>query len=374
MRVALLGAAGQMARAALRDLLEDEEVEAVTCADREPLPPEDSRVTAVPLDIRDVEATARLLAGHDVVLNCVTYYLNLEVMQAALAARVPYADLGGLYHMSERQFALDEEFRQAGIAAVLGVGSTPGITNAMAGAMARGLDVVEQIHVRVGTGDASATGPLPVPYALDTILDEFSLEPMVWEDGTAVAVAPMSGTETIDFPAPVGRRTAIYTLHSEVAMFPRSFPGLRGASFKIAFDAEFVEKLRFLVGLGFADRQPAVDGVAPRQMLLALASRQPAASGAPRDVDVLRVELAGSLGGERLRRRAEVVVRPHSRWGLSAGALDTGIPLAIVGRMLARREIAAIGVLCPESCLDFDRFFAELEPREMRVEFSELPA
>jgi saccharopine dehydrogenase-like NADP-dependent oxidoreductase len=373
MRVALLGAAGQMAHAVLRDLLDGDDVTAVTCADREPVLPEDSRVTVQQLDVRDVDATAGLLTGHDVVLNCVTYYLNLEVMRAALQARVPYADLGGLYHMSQRQFTLDEEFKRAGVSAVLGMGSTPGITNAMAGAMARGLDVVERIHVRVASSDAAATGPLSVPYALDTLLDEFSLEPMVWQEGSPVAVSPMSGTETIDFPAPLGHRTAIFTLHSEVAMFPRSFPGLREASFKIAFEEELVEKLAFLVQLGFADRRPAVDGVSPRQMLLALASRQPARCGEPGDVDVLRVDLAGMLAGERVRRRAEVVVRPHSRWGSSAGALDTGIPLAIVGRMLARGEIAGPGVLCPETCLDFDRFFRELERREIRVEFGELP-
>ncbi len=374
MRVALLGAAGQMARAALRDLLESSEIRAVTCADREVGTVEDPRVSWAQLDVRDIEATARLLAGNDVVLNCVTYYWNVEVMRAALAARVPYADLGGLYHVSERQLALDEEFRAAGVTAVLGAGSTPGITNAMAGAMARGLDAVEQIHVRIASTDAGATGPLPVPYALDTVLDEFSLEPMVWREGRAAPQPPMSGAELIDFPAPLGQRTAIFTLHSEIAMFPRSFRGLREASFKIAFEEAFVAKLRFLVELGFADRRPAVDGVSPRQMLLALAGRQPAAAGAPRDVEVLRVDVTGSLAGERIRRRAEVVVRPHSRWGLNAGALDTGVPLAIIGRMLARGQIETAGVLCPEICLDFDRFFAELARREMRVEFSDLPA
>ena len=66
-------------------------------------------------------------------LNCVTYYWNLPVMRAALAARVPYSDLGGLYHGTQEQFALDDDFVAAGVPALLGMGSTPGITNAMAG-------------------------------------------------------------------------------------------------------------------------------------------------------------------------------------------------------------------------------------------------
>ena len=66
------------------------------------------------LDARDEAATARLLEGHDAVLNCVTYYFNVPIMRAALAARVPYADLGGLYHGSIQQFALHDDVRRGG--------------------------------------------------------------------------------------------------------------------------------------------------------------------------------------------------------------------------------------------------------------------
>ena len=124
------------------------------------------------------------------------------------------------------------------------MGSTPGITNVMAGVLARGFDALEEAHVRVGSIDRTASGPLPVPYALDTVIDEFSLEPMVFRDGRPEAVPPCSGEEDIDFPAPVGRVRAFYTLHSEVAMFPRAFPGLRAASFKALPDRFPGERFR----------------------------------------------------------------------------------------------------------------------------------
>lgn len=367
MKIAVLGAAGAMAQVVLRDLLEFLPDVTITAADARPVAALDPRVQPAPLDARDVEATARLLAGHDAVLNCVTYYFNNEVMRAALQARVPYADLGGLYHGTLKQFALDDEFRAAGVPALLGMGSTPGITNVMAGAMARGLDHVDAIHVRVGCIDETSTGPLPVPYALDTVLDEFCLAPMVLRDGTPVAVPPMSGAETIDFPDPIGRAEALYTLHSEVAMFPRSFPGLSEASFKVAFTEEFTGKMRFLVELGFGVKEPAVGEVSPRAMLLALASRLAGNDALPADCDAIRVDLRGRLGGRTIERRAETVVRPHSRWRVPAGALDTGVPLAIAGAMLARREISTAGVLCPEVVVDPERFFAELAKREIHV-------
>lgn len=372
-KVVLLGAAGAMAEVVRRDFAELAPETEVTIVDLRGLEVKYPRERVAAVDVRDEAATARLLAGHDAVLNCVTYYFNLPVMRAALAARVPYTDLGGLYHGSLRQFELHDDFVAAGVPALLGMGSTPGITNALAGAMARGLDRVYEVHVRVGCLDRGASGPLPIPYALDTVLDEFALEPYVVEEGRAHPVPPRSGEEEIDFPPPVGRMRAISTLHSEVAMFARSFPGLRGASFKVAFEPSFMEKVRFLVELGFADREARVAGVSPRQMLLALAAAQTVPAGTPDDCDALRVDLVGEQNGRPVRRRGEAVIRPHREWGFGAGALDTGVPLAIAGLLLARREVATPGVLCPETTLPFDRFFAELARRGIRVTFAELP-
>lgn len=370
MRVLLLGAAGGMASVVLRDLLEFVPEVAVTAADRRPIEAVDPRVRGVTVDVRDEEATARLLSGHDVCLNCTTYYFNVPVMRAALLARVPYADLGGLYHGTLQQFGLHEEFRRVGVPAVLGMGSTPGITNVMAGHLARGLDAVEAVHVRVGCIDRSAIGALPVPYALDTVLDEFALEPMVFRDGRAEAVPPGSGREEIEFPTPVGRVEAFYTLHSEVAMFPRSYPGLREASFKVAFEPDFTAKMRFLVELGFASREQLEGGCSPRAILLALAAGQPRVEGDPDDCDVLRVDVTGTKSGHPTIRRGEMTVLPHREWKMAAGSLDTGVPLSVVGQMLANGKISEPGVLCPETAVPSDLFFEELSRRGMTPRFS----
>ena len=374
MKIAVLGAAGAMAQVVVRDLLEFVPDVEITAADLHPAAPHpDSRVRTATVDARDEDATARLLEGHDAVLNCVTYYFNVPVMRAALKARVPYSDLGGLYHGTLKQFALHDDFVAAGVPALLGMGSTPGITNVMAGSLGKDLESVESIHVRVGSIDRSAaatTAPLPVPYALDTVLDEFSLEPMIFRDGRAHAVAPMSGKSSIDFPPPVGRVEALYTLHSEVAMFPRSFPGLREASFKVAFEPEFTRKVAFLVELGFASREPLMKGVSPREVLLELAARQSVPAGDPDDCDVLRVDVRGRRSGRAVERRGEMIVLPHSRWGVAAGSLDTGVPLSVAGQLLASRAISEPGVLCPETAVPDELFFEMLDRRDLRVRWS----
>ena len=363
----MLGAAGAMAAVAIRDLLEFAENIHITAADSRPLSIRDPRVYPASVDVRDENSTTKLIEGHDVVLNCVTYYLNVPVMKAALRARVPYTDLGGLYHGSIKQFELHREFESAGVTAVLGMGSTPGITNVMAGALAARMDRVDEAHVRVACKDETASGPLPVPYALDTVLDEFALEPMVFTNGKAVPVAPMSGSEIIEFPPPAGRMEALFTLHSEVAMFARSFPRLKEASFKVAFPEDFVRKVRFLVELGFASREKLIRDASPREMLLKLAASQKPVDSEPRDCDVLQVFVNGEKNGNPVRGFAESIIQPHPIWKMAAGSLDTGVPLSIAGQMLANKQITTPGVLCPETTVPREGFFRELERRGIRI-------
>lgn len=367
MKVIILGAAGAMASVVIRDLLEFVPDISITAADVRPLTFPDSRLRPVIVDVTDEAGTARALEGHDVVINCVTYYFNIHAMIAALRARVPYADLGGLFHGTSKQFGLHSDFVRAGIPAVLGIGSTPGITNVMAGALVSQMDQVHELHVRVACMDESITGPLPVPYSLDTVLDEFALEPWVFKDGKLFPVPRMSGSELIDFPAPVHKAEAIYTLHSEVAMFPRSFPGLREASFKVAFPQEFTQKMRFLVELGFASTEKLIGDVSPRQMLLSVASHQTSEPSEPRDCDVLRVHAKGIKGGRECTGFAESVILPHPQWKMAAGSLDTGVPLSVVSQMLARRTISQPGVLCPEIGVPPEPFFEELKKRGIHV-------
>lgn len=370
MKVVIFGGAGAMAGVAIRDLLEFAPDVSITVADTRPIVFEDSRLKSVVADVRDLSSTTRIIDGHDVVVNCVTYYFNVDVMKAALAARVPYVDLGGLYHGTIKQFALHDDFVKAGVAALLGMGSTPGITNVMAGALAKQMDSVSELHVRVAAVDESASGPLPIPYALDTVLDEFALQPMVFTKGKPVAVAPMSGAEIIPFPDPVGKAEAIYTLHSEVAMFPRSFQELKEASFKVAFAEDFTKKMRFLVQLGFASREKLVGDVSPREMLLAVAEKQPIPDSEPRDCDVLQVMAKGSKAGKEVTGLGESIILPHPQWKMAAGSLDTGVPLSIAAQMLAQGKIHDSGVLCPETAVPQEAFFRELERRGIQVKIS----
>jgi lysine 6-dehydrogenase len=309
---------------------------------------------------------AQALRGHDVCIASTNYRLNPIIAQACLAAGCGYVDLGGLFHVARQTLEYDERFREAGLTGVTCLGGAPGITNMLAVVGARELDEVREIHVRLGAWDPSVEGlPLPIPYSLETLLDEFSLPAMAWRDGGFAEIPPLDEPEWVDFPQPVGRREIRTTLHSEVATLPHAFPGVREVTFKISFPDGFVEKLRLLTDIGLASVEPVEVGgqlVRPRDLLIALGRRLPQAEGVD-DVDCLQVEVRGAKDGRDATAVAESVVEPDAEFGVGGGGMDTGMPPSVVAQMIANGEVKGRGMFAPEEALDPDAFFGHLAQR-----------
>jgi saccharopine dehydrogenase-like NADP-dependent oxidoreductase len=398
MRVVVVGGAGAMGRWTVRDLTESEGVEQVVVADLDGSRAREAagwaaarsgsngtaRVSGLALDAADGAALRRAFDGADVVCNCAVYALNLPVMEACADAGTHYVDLGGLFHTTRRQLALHDRFLAAGVTAVVGMGGSPGITNVLAALAARGLETVEEVEIRLGVADfAPSSAPVPVPYAIQTVLDEFSVPAVTFRDGRLVEVTAMSEQEELDFPPPVGRVRVGHTLHSEIATLPLHFAdrGVRSVSFKVGFPAAFMDKLTLLTDLGLADTAPVElpsGRVVPRELLvhcIASTATRPGPERVPDDAEAIWVRLRGRRAGfsgdpalaPPTERLAECVVRPHPGWQASAGELDTGVPPSIVAQFLAAKVIDRPGVLPPEDAVPPEPFLAELATRNLEV-------
>jgi saccharopine dehydrogenase-like NADP-dependent oxidoreductase len=371
-----------MARVTLCDLKESPGVEQVLvgdlhqeAADRAAQAQGDGRFKGQAMDVRNVEATANAIRGYDVVINSTQYYFNLEVMRACLSAGVHYLDLGGLFHMTRKQMPLHDEFVKANLLAILGVGSTPGMTNVMARYACDQLTRVEACDVKIGAVDLAQTDSGFVsPYSIATIVDECVIPPYVFDKGEWAELPPFSGEEHVTFPHPIGTAVAHYTIHSEVATFPLSFKdkGIQRATFRIAFPASFIHTLKLLTELGLLDSKAVRVGssdVSPRDLVVrVLGSKVAPPDEVPDDCDCIRVDVLGTRNGHDELHIVESLVRPHPRWKSSAGALDTGVPPSIVAQMMAKNEITARGVLNPEQCIDPRPFFEALAKRGIHVQ------
>ena len=318
-------------------------------------------------DAGDVDRLARALRGGAVLVNCAPYRLNLEVMDAALSVGCHYVDLGGLFHMTRKQLRRSAEFRRAGLLAVLGMGSAPGLTNLFARAAADTLRRVRAIRIYNGGGSPDP-GPDPLSFGFSpaTVLDEVTEPPMVFTRGRVEAAEPLSGTERIRFE--LGTQEVHLTLHSEVATLPLAYrrKGLRECFFKVSHDRAQLAMLRGFVALGLTDPRPGPRGVAPRDVLLDLLQGRSGSADVASDRDDLLVVVEGDDGRGPMTVRTEMVARPQRRPPLSGVARDTGFPAAIVAGLIADGTIAARGAHAPETCVPVAPVWAALARRGMK--------
>ena len=230
-KIVVLGGAGAMGCITVKDLFETSQAEIVVADYNEAAAQalaasyKSPRVTAVAANVKDQEATTRLLQGAFAVINAVQYQYNVAVMEAALAAGCHYVDLGGLFHVTLEQLALHQRFKSKGLLALVGVGAAPGTTNLLARSVADRLDEVHEIHVQLAGLDLSKAGhtmELAWSYSIQTILEEATRPAAVFTGGHMTFVEPMSGVKEVLFPDPVGLSRPAYTIHSEVATLPTS--------------------------------------------------------------------------------------------------------------------------------------------------------
>jgi lysine 6-dehydrogenase len=355
-RVAVLGAAGTIAPAIVRDLAESEEVDSILLLDLEGKKAEavaDSqgvgKAEARAADARS--GLAQELQGCAALVNSASYRVNLDAMRASLEAGCHYLDLGGLYRMTGRQLELAPEFELAGLVAILGIGSSPGKTNLMAARAVRELGgEVSSIRVAAAGRDLDPPEGLSIPYALETLFDELTLAPVVLRDGTPEELDPLAPGGEVDFGEPIGRAETIQTLHSELRTFGESF-GCREASFRLSLAPDLLQRLRELTS------RPSEE---------VMAAGRDAKRPSARTVAVHLIE--ASRGADSVRMRA--VTQPHEPWGMGGGVVSTAAPAAAAVRLLARGRIEARGALPPERCIEPEEMFAELEQRGSRFEIS----
>lgn len=360
MKVAVLGAGGTIGRAIVRDLAESAEVDQLLLIDAdlpaaEAVAAEQAAAKGVAIGLDARAGLAAAIAGCEVLVNAASYRVNLEAMEAALEAGTHYIDLGGLYHMTARQLELDERFIAADRLAALGMGASPGKTNVMAERAIRELgEKVLEIHVSAAGRDPAGGDGLRLPYALRTLIDELSLAPVVLIDGAPRELAPRHPGGSVRFPDPIGRAETIYTLHSELQTFGRSFLVGR-ATFRLSLPPALRARLDELVGADEAE----LDAVA--------------AASLPPSAEAIAAHVVEARGAERVVR-VSALTQPMAEWGLGGGIVSTAAPAAALVRLIARGEIDSVGALPPEDCVDPDALLPELETRGcvFSVEVSDL--
>ncbi len=355
------------------------------------------KAKAVHLDAADVASVTAVAAGAKLVVNAVIPEYDLAIMRACLNAGVDYLDMAAGQTQSMTideaflaQLALEDEFRQAGLTALVCTGMDPGVTNTLAGNGYEDLDRCFEIRIK----DYSVfDSPVPLQvWSQETYYTDCAQAPLLFEDGAFKRVEIFGRRELYQFPEPWGMGTVICHDHEEVSTLPRLLPrrfgdkGLRYVDFKMGMPVESIDADLALVSSGLASKEPVTlrDGrqVRPVDVLVATLPPNPpteeivrlALSGAITDHGVVTVDCIGEIGG----RPASIgyrVIPPDIKWvneripGATMVSYGTSTPAAIYAELLIADAITESGIVAPEILprQARDAFIAEMGRRNLIV-------
>ena len=257
---------------------------------------EADRFSAERVDASDREALVKLIGRvrPDAVLNACDPRFNEPIFDACFQARVTYLDMAmTLSHphpqrpyelpgtmLGDVQLARSEEWSDAGLLALVGMGVEPGLSDVFARYAADELfSRIEEIGVRDGADLVVEGYDFAPTFSIWTTIEECLNPPLIWErERGFYTTAPFSEPELFDFPEGIGTVECVNVEHEEVVLIPRWVECQR-VTFKYGLGAEFIEVLKTLHKLGLDSTEPvgvrasgAADGrarVSPRDVVAA---------------------------------------------------------------------------------------------------------
>lgn len=324
-----------------------------------------NKARALRIDVSDPEALRQAARGCGLVVNAVVPRFNLGIRAAALEAGTHYVDLAT---ESIDPYTNHAEWRDAGLAGILGMGEDPGLSNVLARRAADGMDRLDSIRVRDGDTATSPEFPFIALFSPETFVEETLHGSRIWRDGRYEDVPPFGEREVYDFPAPVGPQAVYSVDHEEVDSLPRFLDkGVRYVDFKLAIDEATEKALREYQRLTAAGADAEAERA--RRAFFARIPKPADLAGRVDGFAALVVEVSGQKDG-RPRTHLQYVLMGHreasQKHGATGTAYLTGTPAAVAGLLLLQGRVRARGLLAPEQ-LDPEPFLPMLEERGIQV-------
>lgn len=208
-------------------------------------------ITTHSVDADDVPATVALIREikPQLLINVALPYQDLTLMEACLETGVNYLDTANYEPRDVAKFeyswqwAYQEQFRKAGLFALLGSGFDPGVTNVFtAWALKHHFDEIHTldiIDVNGGNhGKAFATNFNP-----EINIREVTAPCRHWEDGAFRETAPMSMHQSFTCPQEVGTYEIYRMYHEEMESLVKHIPTIRRAQFWMSFSPNYLLSL-----------------------------------------------------------------------------------------------------------------------------------
>jgi saccharopine dehydrogenase-like NADP-dependent oxidoreductase len=334
---------------------------------------EPDRFSAERVDASSRQELVELIARvrPDAVLNACDPRFNEPIFAAAFEAKVTYLDMAmTLSHphpehpyeqpgemLGDKQFAVEQQWQDAGLLALVGIGVEPGLSDIFARYAADELfSSLDEVGVRDGADLVVEGYDFAPTFSIWTTIEECLNPPLIWErERGFYTTAPFSEPETFEFPEGIGPVECVNVEHEEVVLIPRWVECER-VTFKYGLGQEFIDVLQTLHKLGLDSTEPvSVRGtkVSPRDVVAATLP-DPATLGermSGRTCAGTWVQGTGKDGQRRSTYLYHVVDNETTmrEYGSQAVVWQTAVNPAVALELLDRGEWKGSGVLGPEA-------------------------
>jgi len=316
-----------------------------------------ANVTAVEFSAESPDSIRKAITGSAVVLNCVGpfYKYGPVILKAVIGAGIDYVDVCDDFDATEALLAMDEQAKKAGVSALIGMGSSPGVANVLVRFCADSLlEQVESVDIYHAHGGEKIEGAAVVKHRIHSM--KMGIPMFLNGQFTTVKLFEESGRaleEDTEFQNVGTYRVYAYP-HPETITLPHYLKGVkRVTNLGLVLPPAYAELIKGTVRLGVTDEEPIeVQGqkVIPLDFavafILAQRKRLMKEAGITGPMGCLKIVVKGHKDDGR-----NTYIFSMSSRGQGMGE-GTGIPAAIGAMIMATGKIGEKGVLPPEACVN----------------------
>lgn len=324
-----------------------------------------SNVSYIKLDVSDVNSLANAMKNVDIVVNCVGPFYKYApiILDTAIKCRVNYVDICDDYDATLELLSYDNKAKKAGITALIGMGSSPGVANIIVKwAATMLLDEVHAVDIYHAHGGEEYEGAAVIKHRIHSMLIDIP----IYINGKFRYVKLFSEEakmyeEIVDFYE-VGIYNVYLYPHPETITLPKYIKGLRRVTNKgIVLPPEYAELIKNVVRSGMIDEDPIiVNGTEIKPIDFAVAyimrerKRILEKTGFTEPKGCLKVVINGIMNDEPTKYVFIMISRGGAKGkGMNEG---TGIPAAVGALMITNNIVSKEGVFPPEAVIDPMKF------------------
>ena len=293
-------------------------------------------VTGIGVDIANGIQSILAETGARLVIHAAGPFQGQDygVAEACIAAGADYIDLADGRAFVDGFGVMDERARRAGVLAVTGASSVPGLSSAVADHLSQDLAEVHRIAIAITPGNRAPRGRAVVA----AVLGLAGREMPTWDGGRSTVVRAWGGLRRHTLRLPDGttvgpRWFADWDVPDNV-LFPARYRVRDAVQFRAGLELGIMHL--GLWALSWAVRSGVVRSLAPLTPIVHAAADMLRPFGTDRGG--MFVEMSGIDHGGRERRR---------RWTLIAGSGDgpriPAVPAAILARKRLRNQLDRVG-------------------------------